>query len=245
MIRSFALLGSGEFEPWSDEVDRWTLSRVDRPGGPVLILPTACAPEGDEVWDMWAQRGLRHFAALEVPAEVGELRTREDAHRPELIDWLDAASFVYFSGGNPAYLARTLADTPFWSKLRAEIDRGLGYSGCSAGVAALGEWALDSAMRRLGEDIWRPGLRLFPEVQFGVHWDMLDSYAPGLQQAFVEAVPTDWRLFAVDERTAAAGDGTDWTVFGLGKVHLLEGGEWRQWSAGESFVAPLLDPQVP
>ena len=44
-MRSFALLGSGEFEPWSEEVDRWMLARVARPHAPVLILPTACAPD--------------------------------------------------------------------------------------------------------------------------------------------------------------------------------------------------------
>ena len=39
---SFGLLGSGEFEPWNDEVDRWLLDRATGDGS-VLILPTACA----------------------------------------------------------------------------------------------------------------------------------------------------------------------------------------------------------
>ena len=36
--RSFALLGSGEFEPWNEEVDRWLLGRADGRDGRVLIL---------------------------------------------------------------------------------------------------------------------------------------------------------------------------------------------------------------
>lgn len=44
--RSFALLGSGEFEPWTADVDR-LLERTTR-AGPILIAPTAAAPEGEE-----------------------------------------------------------------------------------------------------------------------------------------------------------------------------------------------------
>jgi hypothetical protein len=38
----FALLGSGEFLPWTSEVDDWVLERATGEG--VLILPTASAP---------------------------------------------------------------------------------------------------------------------------------------------------------------------------------------------------------
>ena len=241
MTRSFALLGSGEFEPWSEEVDRWMLAGVARPGGPVLILPTACAPEGQEVWDTWANRGRKHFAGMGVPAEVLDLRTRQDAGRPEFAAKLQTASFAYFSGGNPAYLADVLRDSSFWTALTAGIERGLGYAGCSAGIACLGELAIDSSRGDFSEDIWTPGLRLFPKVYFGPHWDMLDSYVPGLQALITDAVPAGARLFAIDERTAAVGDGVDWSAFGLGKVHLLEAGDRRQWAAGESFSVPLLD----
>jgi cyanophycinase-like exopeptidase len=220
------------------------LARVARPDGPVLILPTACAPEGQEVWDTWANRGLRHFAGLEIPAEVVELRTRQDAGRPELAARLQTASFAYFSGGNPAYLAEVLRDSAFWAALTDGIERGLGYVGCSAGVACLGVLAIDSSRRDFSEDIWKPGLRLFPKVFFGPHWDMLDSYVPGLQALIADAVPPDSKLFAIDERTAAVGDGIDWSALGLGKVHLLDAGDWRQWAAGESFSAPLLDSSL-
>ena len=38
-------------------------------------------------------------------------------------------------------------------------------------------------------DIWKAGLRLFPNLQFGPHWDALDKYVPGLQAMFIAAVP--------------------------------------------------------
>jgi len=62
-------MGSGEFEPWSAEMDRQVLDRANGDGR-VLILPTASAKEGDEVFDGWAAKGLAHYSSLGIPAEV-------------------------------------------------------------------------------------------------------------------------------------------------------------------------------
>ena len=124
----------------------------------------------------------------------------------------------------------------------AGLDEGLGYTGCSAGISSLGEVAPDSSRRDFSDEIWQPGLRLFPGVTFGPHWDMLDTYLPGLRSIISEAIPDDQTLFAVDERTAAVGNGSTWSVIGLGKVHVRRAGEWQAWGAGETFTAPLLEP---
>jgi cyanophycinase len=239
-VRSFALLGSGEFEPWSEEVDRWMLRRAAHPDGPVLILPTASAPEGDEVFTMWGDMGLRHFDAMGVSAHVLPLKTRADAESPEVVSKLEGASMVYFSGGNPAYLVEVLLGSPFWRGVLSKLDRGLAYAGCSAGISSLGVKAPDSGAGGLAQEAWRPGLGLFPNVVFGPHWDMLDSYIPGLPQLMEEAVPAGGVLFAVDERTAAIGDGHEWGVVGLGKARVHRDGEWHEWPAGATFLADVL-----
>ena len=79
---SFALLGSGEFEPWTEDVDRWLLDRATG-DGTVLILPAASAPEGDSVFEMWANMGLTHYGRLGIPAEVVPLKRRKDAERDQ------------------------------------------------------------------------------------------------------------------------------------------------------------------
>jgi cyanophycinase-like exopeptidase len=238
---AFALLGSGEFEPWTDEVDRWLLERSARPEGPVLILPTASAPEGDEVFGRWGEMGLTHYRALHIPAEVVPLKTRADADREDLVAKLDGASSVYFSGGNPAYLVDALAGSAFWRAIVDRLDRGLAYAGCSGGISDLGEIAPDSSKQDpTSGDIWRPGLRLFPKVVLAPHWDMLDTYIPGLSRYIVEAVPEDCRLVAVDEHTAVVGDGHRWTVMGLGHGRVLDDGRWTAWDPGESFEVELL-----
>jgi cyanophycinase len=236
-----ALLGSGEFEPWAEAVDAWLLERAQPSPGKVLVLPTASAPEGEHVFNRWAEMGLQHYARLGVPAEVVPLHTRADAERPEVVRMLEDASLAFFSGGNPAYLAGTLAGTPFWDALREKLAQGLAYGGCSAGVACLGERAPDSAIRQLGPDRWQPGLGLFPRILFGPHWDRVNTYRPGLREFIISSLPPGCTLVGVDERTALVGDGHAWTVMGSSGVHLLRSGTWRDYQAGESISAEQLN----
>lgn len=237
--RVWALLGSAEFLPWAEDVDRWSLDRA-RPG-PVLLLPTASAPEGDEVFDRWGRMGLEHYARLGVDAELVQLKTREDAERADLASRLDAAGAVFFSGGTPGSLAATLAGTRFWATLMANLDRGLAYGGCSAGIAALGE----RAAWRLHRNTFWPGLGVFPGTNLAPHWDAVDAHVPGLYKALVANLGPPFRLVAVDERTAMVGDGRRWSVLGAGGVHVLEDGGWTDHSAGSSFDLDLARRPTP
>jgi cyanophycinase len=224
-------------------VDRWLLERASGDGR-VLVLPAASAPEGDDVFDGWAAMGLRHYAAAGIPAQVVGLRTRDDATRPDLVDELRGASVAFFSGGNPAYLAATLRGTPAWTAILEEVDRGMAYAGCSAGVACLGEAAPDSSIRDpLSADgrLMQPGLGLFPGTYLMPHWDALDGYVPGLRALIRRSVPAGRRLVTIDERTALLGDGTTWTVAGSGEAGVINGDDERAFSSGASFSEPLLD----
>jgi cyanophycinase-like exopeptidase len=242
---SLALLGSGEFEPWTEEVDRWLLGRATGDGS-ILILPTASAAEGDEVFERWGRMGLDHYRALSVRAELVPLKTPADAQRDDLFARLETASMAYFSGGNPAYLASVLRGSRFWEELLSAIRRGMAYTGCSAGIACLGDLAVDSGAHMRGQrDIWKPGVRMFPGVQLAPHWDGLNRYVPGLQAMFIAAVPPGRTLVAIDERTAMVGDGADWQVIGVGAASIRRNGEWRTFRAGQSFTEPFdieLDP---
>jgi cyanophycinase-like exopeptidase len=182
--------------------------------------------------------GLRHFESLDIPAEVLPLKTKRHTEDPSFAARLESASIAYFSGGNPAYLAGALSGSRFWSELLRAMDRGLAYVGCSAGVSCLGDVAPDSAIRDFtSTDLWKPGLRLFPKLFLGPHWDALNAYVAGLQELFVGAVPPGHRLLAIDERTAVVGDGTQWQVMGKGGASLLDEGTWQTFRPGESFEA--------
>lgn len=237
---SIGLWGSGEFEPWCEEPERWLLSHASAGIGRVLVLPTASAPEGDDVFDRWSSAGLEHYRTIGIPAEVVPLKTRADANATDIVRRLQDASMVYFSGGNPAYLARTLAGSAFWLALVDAIERGVAYAGCSAGIVALGDRALDSAaIGRIDDDAWAPGLALFDRTSFGAHWDMLPRYIPGFRESIVERVPRGGRLVGVDERTAMVGDGRSWRVFGVAAVHVIERSRTTDHDTGSSFELDL------
>ena len=228
------LLGSGEFEPWAEEVDRRLLAEARE--GPVLILPTASAPEGDEVFDGWGRRGLEHYGRHGVEAEVLPVRTREDADRPDLATRIGEGAMVFFSGGNPSYLASSLVGTACWAAIEEGLGAGLAYGGCSAGAAALGE----RAIRPRDPTDTAPGLGLFPGTNLGPHWDTIDRYLPGRREALARVLGGDARLVGIDEHTAMVGDGREWSVVGRGGVHVLDDGTWTRHAGGTSFHLDLI-----
>jgi cyanophycinase len=237
--RALALLGSGEFEAWHDEVDRWLLDRADGDGG-VLVVPTASAPEGDEVFDRWGAKGLDHYRRLGVPAEVLPLKSEVDAARPDLVDRLDHASLVFFSGGNPWYLSRVLDGSPFWDRLCDRLQQGLAYAGCSAGVACLTEMTYDTETDDL-TDVWQRGLGFMGGgLLFAPHWDIVDSWIPGAREFITSSTPEGGTLVALDEDTAMVGDGARWIVHGRQRVHVYRSGSWTDHPAGASFELDLL-----
>ena len=226
---NLGLLGSGEFEPWAGEVDRRLLAGARQ--GPVLVLPTASAPEGDEVFDRWGRRGVEHYTRQAVEADVLPIRTREDADRSDLAARIDNASMVFFSGGNPSYLASVLAETRCWSAIVDGLRSGLAYGGCSAGAAALGE----RTTWRLQLDPLGPGLALFPGTNIAPHWDAIDRFGPGQRDRIASSLGANSRLIGIDERTAMVGGGREWSVVGDGGVHVLESGRWMDHPAGSDF----------
>jgi cyanophycinase len=235
---TMALLGSGEFDPWSEPVDRWLLERSRNPGGVALVAPTAAAHEGEASFSAWGAKGLEHYSSLDVAAEILPLRTAEDAHRDEVVRRLDDASLVYFSGGNPARLARVLLGSPFWDALVRAMRQGLSFAGCSAGVACLTELTYDSDAQDFDE-LWQPGVGFVRDTLFGPHWDIVDTWRPGASEFIVGSVKPGQTFIGLDEDTAMVGDGRSWSVIGRQKVHILRGGEWAIHGDGDAFELPL------
>jgi cyanophycinase len=233
-----ALLGSGEFEPWTEPVDRWLLARSRNPDGVVLVAPTAAAHEGEDSFNGWGSKGLEHYAGLGVRAEILPLRASEDAHREDVVARLDDAAFVFFSGGNPARLAGALHGTPFWAALVQALEDGLPYAGCSAGVASLTERTYDSESEDF-EHLWQPGLGFVRETLFGPHWDIVDTWVPGASAFIVGSVGDGDRFVGLDEDTAMIGDGDDWRVIGRQAIHVLVGGAWSSYHDGDAFALGL------
>jgi len=234
--RSFAVFGSGEFLPWAIEVDRYALGLATSGDGSVVVIPTASAMEGNDVFADWARKGTTHYDSMGVDSRVSALRTRADAFSDDHLSQLEGASMFYFSGGNPAYLADTLRGSPFWATVVEAVDNGAVIAGCSAGACFLGEVAPDPSSDTLNPERWSAeGLRLIPQTVFGPHWDMLETWIPGVQDFMRKNTPEDCRLVTLDENTAMVGDGGTWRVFGVGTVAVhLDGTRTGPFRAGDT-----------
>jgi cyanophycinase len=232
MSPTFLLLGSGEFEPWTHDVESSMLAHATGDGS-VVILPTASAPDGPTVFDRWAKMGLDHYAEIGVTAEVLRVKAREDALREDWAERTERASMIYFSGGKPQHLAGVLHDTPLLAAILRAMDRGAVWAGCSAGAMVV------SRAREGGRgSSWLSGLGLVPHVSFGVHWDRA-SKIPGLAWWMTSRVPDDTWFVGIDERTAIVGDGSSWEVFGRGGVEVRGPHVRTRYAAGKRFETPM------
>ena len=237
-MTTIALYGSGEFLPWSTPIDDWCLERSAIPGDRVVILPTASAPEGDDAFSRWARMGIDHYEQRGLRPEVLDVRARADAEREDIAARIDGARLIFFSGGNPGFLAETLAGTRLWRAVHEAVSNGVALAGCSAGAVFLGVRAPDvrdgpSKIR------WVDGVRLLSLAFIAPHFDLLDTYQPGLRDRMVGACPPGCMLVGIDEDTAFCGDGEEWTVLGkrsgwIGGVDAL-----AEHPAGEPVRVPL------
>src|ERR1019366_8797072 len=109
------------------------------PGRPqrAVFLPTASAEEGPQRVRYWIDLATAHYASMGVEPVPLEVLDREDAERPELASKVAGAGLVYLSGGNPGYLANTLAGTAVWQAILEAWRLGAAIAGCSAGACAV------------------------------------------------------------------------------------------------------------
>ena len=150
------------------------------------------------------------------------------------------ASVAYFSGGNPAHLAEVLRGTAVCEALLAGLARGMGYAGCSAGVACLTETTYDSDSDDF-EAIFKPGLGIVRGILFGPHWDMLDTWVPGATEFIVVVGRPTGRCSSASTSgrrcSATAALAGAWPR----SVHVRRDGVFAGYRDGERFDLPLVD----
>jgi cyanophycinase-like exopeptidase len=185
--------------------------------------------------------GIEHYAGMGVPAEVLEVKRREDAMRSDLAARAEAASMVFLSGGKPQQVSSVFEDTPVWSAIAHALARGAVYAGCSAGAMVASQSKTQGAARgNLGTG-WLFGLGLVPNVSFGVHWDRL-RYVPGMRPLMMSRLRPGVWFVGIDERTAIVGDGAAWEVHGRGGVTVRHHGGTAVYRSGDTFSTRDVDP---
>lgn len=228
-----ALVGSGEYLPVMEEVDRHLLASVKSNTPRVVCLPTAAGQEGDERVNRWSRMGVEHFQKLGAEVNAIHIIDKDTANDPQYESMLENADLIYFSGGNPMHLFETMQGSRAWSSMQKAWTRGAVYAGCSAGAMILS--------RRI------PSFRLAQTVEgFGIipakfilpHFDAVPVMFKPLIFTLRKQLKKDERMIGVDENTALVGRlGGEWMAMGRGKVHLLTSAGGKAYHAGQ--VVPL------
>jgi cyanophycinase-like exopeptidase len=228
---TIALVGSGEYLTPIQPLDRQLLAHIaDAPR--VVVLPTASAPDGEDVPQRWARMGVAHFRQLDAQVEPVMLLKRADAENRELVATIAQANFVYFSGGKPRYLLETLQGTAAWQAILEIYYSGGVIAGCSAGAMVMGAALFDFPR------FWRtiPALNLAPGLMIIPHFDEI----PQTMLASLKHTDKGPTTVGVDGSTALVGREGHWSVYGSGSVTVFAGKQRTRYTAGQQVRLPAL-----
>ena len=230
MAGTLALVGAGEFLDSMSAVDRQLLDRAG--GSNVVVLPTASAPDGAGVPERWIRMGVDHFTRLGAQTTGLLVLDRAACDAAANAEQVRAANLVYFSGGKPDYLRRTLEGTAVWSAVRAVFDRGGVIAGCSAGAMIMGGFVPEFSMKAGVPWInrWHASFALLPDAIVVPHYDEFPEVMVSLMFG---RRPAGSYLIGIDGHTALVGLDHTWQVLGAGRVTVRRGREKKRYAAGE------------
>jgi cyanophycinase len=233
-----ALVGSGEYLPVMEDIDRHLLANCGADGytPKVVCLPTAAGEEGEASVSRWMRMGDEHFNKLGAEVHSLHVTNRAEADDPANAELVANANFVYCSGGNPHYLYATLKDSRLWQAAEKAFERGAIYAGCSAGAMILGEHIPD--FRTLGIRS-KAAFGLLPGATIFPHFDRMMRWRGMLVPLLQTRLTAEGYALGVDEDTALIGSpGSTWQVMGRGQVYIISKNEVKSYTTGQTMTLP-------
>jgi cyanophycinase len=199
----------------------------------VVILPTASAPDGEEVFQRWAAMGIAHFAELGAEVEPVLVRDRFEADDAAAAQAVGEADLIYLSGGRPAHLIESLDGTLMGQAISDAHWRGAVIAGCSAGAMVLAGHAFDFRFGVVPWLLrWRSGLGFVPGTSVMPHYD---AWPEPVCALIAFQAPRGSVVVGIDENTAAVGRDGSWQVHGQSRVTVWRGRHRERYRSGEVF----------
>ena len=229
-----ALLGSGEYLPVMDEVDKFILANCNANGRVprVVCLPTASGREGEKSWGRWMRMGEEHFSRLGADVKSLPVIDRVSADDPAHASDVEAADLIYFSGGDPNYLYQTMNGSRVWDAAQTAFARGASYAGCSAGAMILAKSMPD--FRRAGFGTL-PAFGIVPPAFIMPHFDAIPVVRQPLVFALQRQLQDGEFILGIDEETAIIGAlGQPWRVHGHKTVSGISRHGKKVYAVGEA-----------
>lgn len=190
-------------------------------GGRVVVV-TAASQVPEELAETYQQAfgkcGIKDVRVLDI-------RTRADATRPEVVDLLDDAPVIFFTGGDQLRITSQIGDSPLFQRMHELYMRGATIAGTSAGAAAMPATMLVSGASDSSQSIsgigMAPGLGLLENVVIDTHFAERGRMARIL--GAVAQNPRNLGL-GIDEDTAVIVEGgRSFRVLGSGAVYVVDG----------------------
>jgi len=239
-IGALALVGSGEYLPVMQDLESALINSGISKGKPnkFLQIPTAAGEESAERLKFWESRGADQARRIGTVQEFLPIFKREDAFNNKYISLVKDAALIYFSGGDPGYLANVLYETPLWDEIKKNWLAGASLAGCSAGAMAFSS-DVPNFFRIKEEGI--PGLNVIPHIRPIPHYNKFFSWIPDSAAKIVMKAPDGTVIIGIDEDTALITgleeettlDNNIWRVYGEGSVHILSGAPTARFKVGE------------
>lgn len=204
--------------------DRMILKAIaDRLRGGRLVIATVASHEPEGYFESYQDA----FGALGV-SDLIELyvEEREQSLSRSLLDRLEGAAGVFFTGGDQLRITSQIGDTPLERSLRSRFEAGLLIAGTSAGASVMSETMLvkgsGSESHRIGDLHMSPGLGLLSDVIVDQHFAERGRFG-----RLLGAVAHNPRLIGlgIDEDTAVIVEGRTGRVVGAGAVYVVDAEE--------------------
>ncbi len=230
-----ALLGSGEYLSVMDDVDHFLLANCGADGRRprVVCLPTAAGQEGEKSISRWSTMGMAHFTRHGADVQAVPVIDAESANDLNHASVVADADIVYFSGGDPGYLYKTMKDSLVWQAAQKAWARGAVYAGCSAGAMILGREMPD--FRAMGIRS-TAAFGILPIASLMPHFNAIPLFGKPLVATLRRRLTEGEIMIGIDEATAIVGKlNEEWTVMGKAKAHVFTKNESTSYSAGEKF----------
>lgn len=192
-------------------------------GGAARILVIATASSEPEVLVHAYERAFRELGVREI--RLAFQTQRADAQEASLIESVQWATGVYFTGGDQLRLVTTLGGTDFARALHARHAEGLHIGGTSAGASALSTVMIargrGRSAPRLSSVRLSPGLGILRRVIVDQHFQERDR----LGRLIATVLRNPYMLgFGIDEDTAFVVDGDGRVqVVGKGTLTVVDG----------------------
>jgi cyanophycinase len=239
-IGALALVGSGEYLPVMQGLESALINSGISNGKPNIFLqiPTAAGEESAERLKFWESRGADQARRIGTVQEFLPIFKREDAFNDKYISLVKSAALIYFSGGDPGYLANSLYETPLWDEIKKNWLAGASLAGCSAGAMAFSSDVPNFFRMKEGGI---PGLNVIPHLRPIPHYNKFFGWIPDSAAKIVMKAPDGTVIIGIDEDTALV-TGLDedtslteniWRVYGEGSVHILSGAPTARFKVGE------------